>query len=143
MQISLPAQAQKYGSEAPYGTEKIADNLYTFHFGGHRNIFLVTDDGVIATDPLTVSAAKYLRQEIAKITDQPVKYVAYSHSHWDHTVGGQVFKDEGAQFVAQEQCLSNMRETPHPDVVEPDSSRIGREPCHHRGPCVQFVQPGW
>ena len=51
VQTSLPAQAQKYGSEAPYGTEKIADNLYTFHFGGHRNIFLVTDDGVIATDP--------------------------------------------------------------------------------------------
>jgi glyoxylase-like metal-dependent hydrolase (beta-lactamase superfamily II) len=65
-------------------------------------------------------AAEILREEISKLTDQPVKYVAYSHSHWDHASGGKIFKDEGAQFIAQEKYLANMRETPHPDVVLPD-----------------------
>jgi len=54
------------------------------------------------------------------VTDQPVKYVAYSHSHWDHASGGQPLKDEGAKFVAQRECLRNMVETRHPDVVLPD-----------------------
>jgi hypothetical protein len=98
----------------------LGDGLYAFRYNAYRNIFLVTDEGVIATDPLGVKEAAALREEIAKITDQPVKYVAYSHSHWDHVTGGQIFKDEGAQFVAHEKCLENITDTPHPDVVPPD-----------------------
>ena len=80
----------------------------------------MTDEGVIATDPIGVEEAKAYRAAIAEITDQPVKYVAYSHSHWDHVTGAQIFKDEGAQIVAQENCADNMRQAPHPDVVPPD-----------------------
>jgi len=110
------------GSTIPlYETERITDNLYSFRHTFYRSIFIVTDDGIIATDPLAVEAGPILRQEIGKITDKPVKYVAYSHSHWDHAAGGQVFKDEGATFVAQEKCLENLKTTnPSPDVVMPD-----------------------
>jgi hypothetical protein len=83
-------------------------------------MFMVTDDGVIVTDPLNVKAAKTLREEIAKLTDQPVKYMVYTHSHLDRTAGGQLFKDEGAQVIAQEKCAENLRVTPYPGVVEPD-----------------------
>ena len=101
-------------------TEKIADGLYTFRWEAYRSIFMVSDEGVIVTDPISVVAAKRYREEIAKITDLPVKYVVYSHSHWDHIVGGQIFKDEGATFIAQEECVDNMKMSPHPDVVLPD-----------------------
>jgi glyoxylase-like metal-dependent hydrolase (beta-lactamase superfamily II) len=101
-------------------TEDLGDGLYAFRYGPYRNIFVVTDEGVIATDPLGPKEAAALRKEIAKITDQPVKYVAYSHSHWDHASGGQILKDEGAQFVAHEKCGENIAETPHPDMVPPD-----------------------
>ena len=101
-------------------TEDLGDGLYAFRYGPYRNIFIVTDEGVIATDPLGPKEAAALREEISKITDQPVKYVAYSHSHWDHASGGQILKDEGAQFVAQEKCAENIAETPHPDMVPPD-----------------------
>jgi glyoxylase-like metal-dependent hydrolase (beta-lactamase superfamily II) len=101
-------------------TDDLGDGLYAFRYGPYRNIFMVTDDGVIVTDPLSVKAATPLRAEIAKLTDQPVKFVAYSHSHWDHASGGQIFKDEGATFVGQRECLKNMTETRHPDVVLPD-----------------------
>ncbi|ARN74484.1 MBL fold metallo-hydrolase [Oceanicoccus sagamiensis] len=103
-----------------YETEDLGGGLYAFRYGPYRNIFVVGDDGVIATDPIDVRAAKPLREEIAKITDLPVKYVAYSHSHWDHASGGQIFKQAGAEFVAQQECAKNMSETPHPDVVPPD-----------------------
>ena len=101
-------------------TEQLADGLYGFRWGAYRSIFIVTDAGVIVTDPISAEAADRYRAEIAKLTDQPVKYVVYSHSHWDHIAGGQIFKDEGATFVAQARCLSNLRESPHPDVVLPD-----------------------
>lgn len=101
-------------------TEKITDGVYGFRYSVYRDIFMVTEEGVIATDPINAKAAAILHEEIRKVTDKPVKYVAYSHSHWDHIGGGKVFKDEGAKFVAQEQCAANLRENGDPDVVMPD-----------------------
>ena len=112
--------AQSGGFMTSYDVESLGHGLYTFRYGPYRNIFLIGSDGVIVTDPIKVPAAKALRAEISKLTDLPVKYVAYSHSHWDHAVGGAIFKEEGAEFAAQEKCRDNIRETPHPDLVEPD-----------------------
>lgn len=116
--VNVQAQSAKFMTS--YDVESLGDGLYTFRYGPYRNIFLIGSDGVIVTDPLKVPAAKALRAEIRKLTDLPVKYVAYSHSHWDHAVGGEIFKDEGAIFAAQEICRDNIRETPRPDLIEPD-----------------------
>ncbi len=105
---------------APTETEQLADNLYTFRHGAYRSLFMVTNEGVIVTDPLSPEAAADYRAAIAAVTDQPVRYVVYSHAHWDHARGGKIFKDEGAQFVAQERCVTNMQESPNADVVLPD-----------------------
>jgi len=105
---------------APTGVEPVADGLYTFRWGAARSLFMITDDGVIVTDPLNLKAARSLRDAIAKMTDQPVKYVVYSHSHKDRAAGAQIFKDEGAQIVAQEKCADNIKETPYPGVLPPD-----------------------
>ncbi len=101
-------------------TTEIADGLYAFRYTGTRSIFLVTDDGVIATDPVSVEHARRFRAAIAEVTDQPVKYVVYSHEHWDHAIGGQVFKDEGATFISHENCAKHFADLPHPDIVMPD-----------------------
>jgi glyoxylase-like metal-dependent hydrolase (beta-lactamase superfamily II) len=119
--LTTPATAQFIPGIDLIETDDLGDGLYAFRYGPYRNIFIVTDDGVIATDPLSVKAAQPLREAIAAVTDKPVKYVAYSHSHWDHASGGQMLKDEGAEFVAQRECLRNMAETRHPDVVLPDT----------------------
>ena len=100
--------------------EQLSDQLYTFRYTFYRNIILIGNDGIIVTDPLTPEAADILNDELKKISDKPIKYVAYSHSHWDHVSGGQVFKDQGASFVAHEQCLQNWLENPSQNVVKPD-----------------------
>ena len=58
---------------------QIGPGYYTFRYTGTRNIFLITDAGVIVTDPIEPAAARVMREEIRKITDQPVWYVVYSH----------------------------------------------------------------
>ena len=105
---------------APTATEQLAENLYAFRYGPYRSLFMVTDEGVIATDPISPEAALQYRAAIAAVTDQPVKYVVYSHAHWDHARGGQIFKDEGATFVAQKRCVANFEDSPDPDIVLPD-----------------------
>jgi glyoxylase-like metal-dependent hydrolase (beta-lactamase superfamily II) len=106
----------------PTATEKLADGLYAFRWGPYRSIFMVTESGVIVTDPISPEAAVRYREEIAKITDQPVKYVVYSHAHWDHARGGKIFKDEGAKFIAQRRCTDNFRDSPNADIVPPDKT---------------------
>jgi len=109
-----------FAKNIPGQVTKISDGFYTFAHVGGRNVFFVTGKGVIVTDPLNEWAARMLREEIRKITDQPVKYVIYSHPHWDHAAGGRIFKDEGAKFIAQERCVDYFRNFPNPDVIEPD-----------------------
>jgi glyoxylase-like metal-dependent hydrolase (beta-lactamase superfamily II) len=106
-------------------TTKIAEGLYTFSYYAARNIFVVTPDGVIVTDPLNPEAAGLLRAEIRKVTPLPVKYVIYSHQHWDHARGGKIFKDEGATFISHINCVKHFQQHPNPDIVMPDIAYEG------------------
>ncbi|MEC9376027.1 MAG: MBL fold metallo-hydrolase [Pseudomonadota bacterium] len=111
------------GTKMPFKlweVEEVAKNVFAFRYSFYRNFFIVTEEGVIATDPLSEEAAQIMRKEIRKLTDQPVKYVAYTHSHWDHSAGGKIFKNEGAIFVAQKICETNLKEFPNQIVVMPD-----------------------
>jgi glyoxylase-like metal-dependent hydrolase (beta-lactamase superfamily II) len=104
---------------------QIGPGYYTFRYTGTRNIFLITDAGVIVTDPIEPAAARVMRDEIHKLTDQPVRYVVYSHEHWDHILGGRIFKDEGATFISHENCIAHFYDLPHPDLVMPDRTFSG------------------
>lgn len=108
-----------------YETERIAPDLYAFRYTGTRTIFMVTRDGVIVADPIGPEAASVLRDEIRKVTDKPVKYVVYSHQHWDHIPGARIFKAEGARVVAHENCAAHFRDLPNPDIVMPDITFTG------------------
>ena len=97
---AVPAWAQQQ-TRPKYETTKVAGGVYQFRWMGHQSLFVTTPAGVIATDPISVEAAKVYREEIRKVTPQPVRYMVYSHSHFDHITGGTAFADT-AVFVAHE-----------------------------------------
>jgi glyoxylase-like metal-dependent hydrolase (beta-lactamase superfamily II) len=87
-------------------------------------MFIVTKDGVIATDPISERrpAAKAYIEEIQKITKAPIKYVIYSHLHYDHIAGGKPFKDIGATFIAHKNAKARIVALKPTDVVVPDET---------------------
>ena len=120
---ALPAFAQA-PTPPLFSTTKVegTDGVYIFRYQGHQAMFVVTPDGVIATDPIgerRPAAAAYIA-EIRKITQAPIKYVVYSHSHFDHIAGGKPFKDAGAVFVAHKNTKSLLEQRKAPDIVIPD-----------------------
>ncbi len=122
---SFPVNDPMGGEPFGHSVKNIGDGLYVFRWWVYRNIFLVTDDGVIVTDPMNPKAAKLLRSEIRKITDKPVKYVVYSHNHHDHISGGNIFKEEGAKFVGHKNVIKELGDhpssiTPLPDITFED-----------------------
>ncbi|RTQ98355.1 MBL fold metallo-hydrolase [Halomonas nitroreducens] len=120
MSNSFPTQEPMGGQAFGHSVKEIGDGLYVFRWWVYRNVFLVTDEGVIVTDPLNPRAAELLRDEIGKITDKPVKYVIYSHNHHDHISGGTVFEDEGAAFIAHENVQRELGDHPSPVIPSPD-----------------------
>ena len=80
---ALTATAQAQTPPPPFATTKVTDNVYIFRYGGHQSMFVVTPEGVIATDPigyLRPQAVKTYIDEIKKVTPAPIKYVVYSQS---------------------------------------------------------------
>jgi glyoxylase-like metal-dependent hydrolase (beta-lactamase superfamily II) len=110
---------------ATFATTKVegTDNVYIFRYQNHQSMFVVTKAGVIATDPIGLrrpQAVTTYIEEIKKVTNQPIKYVIYSHSHYDHVAGGKPFKDLGARFIAHKNAKAQLQRFPSPDVVMPD-----------------------
>src|ERR1700757_1992585 len=76
--LAVPAQAQQ-PAPPTFATTKVTDNVYIFRYGGHQSMFIVTPDGVIATDPISARRpAKPYIDAIEAVTKAPIKYVIYS-----------------------------------------------------------------
>ena len=66
------------------------DNVYRFTVGQYNFVFMVTDEGLFVTDPISTAAATYLKTELERRFEVPIRYLAYSHNHVDHVLGGDV-----------------------------------------------------
>src|SRR5215475_2217741 len=127
--IVLAASTQAQQSAPPaFATTKVTDNVYIFRYGGHQSMFIVTPDGVIATDPISERRpAKPYIDAIQAVTKAPIKYVIYSHSHFDHIAGGKPFKDLGATFIAHRNAKDRIAALKPDDVVIPDQVVDGKK----------------
>ena len=87
-----------------------------------NSVAIVGRDAVLVfdTNGTPASAAKVLG-EIRRVTDRPVRYVVYSHWHWDHWYGTQVYTAAfpGVKVIAHEKAKTLMA-----------------------GPAIEFNRPG-
>jgi glyoxylase-like metal-dependent hydrolase (beta-lactamase superfamily II) len=124
--VCVPAWAQA-PARPMIETTKVegTDNVYIFRHGNHQSIFVVTPEGVIATDPVAYGrpqgGAAYVA-EIRKVTDKPIKYLVYSHHHYDHIAGGQAFKDAGATIVSHSKAKERLAVLKDPNTPLPDET---------------------
>ena len=125
--LGLPAQAQQQPQRPQIETKKVdgTENVYIFRNGNHQAMFIVTPAGVIATDPVAYGRPQGGQQyvdEIKKVTDKPIKYLIYSHVHFDHIAGGKAFKDAGARIIAHKNATARLKTLQDPHTPIPDES---------------------
>jgi hypothetical protein len=85
----------------------VAGDVYRADNGNWWTIFMVTPEGIILGDPINPEFSTWLKGRLDERFGVPVRYVVYSHSHFDHAGGGAVFADTTV-FVAHENMLRNM-----------------------------------
>ncbi len=121
------APAPLHAQDAKRSITKIAGDLYRFQNNFHFSVFLVTPDGIIATDPINAQAAKWLKGELKSRFGVPVKYLIYSHDHVDHSSGGEVFAGQ-ATVIAHERAratiIGEQRPTATPEVTFTDRMTV-------------------
>lgn len=121
-----PATPSQAGGVTQGEAAEIADGVYSYaEGGGPFSMFVVTNEGVLAFESYNSSHSRGLLEAIEGVTTQPVRYMFHSHDHWDHSSGGQVFKDAGAITVAHKEAYDVMESNPGPDMVVPDQSWEG------------------
>ena len=141
------APAQPAAQQPMFATTKVegTDNVYIFRYQNHQAMFIVTPAGVIVTDPISYGrpqAAKAYLDEIRKITQAPIKYLVYSHHHYDHIAGGKVFKDAGATVISHRRAKERLVTLKAPDVVIPDQVVDGKRTIKLGGTTLDLVYTG-
>lgn len=100
--VEPAAQAPAPAAEAPVREiTNLTGDLYRYRNNNHYTVFLVTPEGIILADPISTDASTWLKAEIAQRFNVPVRYVLYSHHHWDHASGAAVFNDT-AELIGHE-----------------------------------------
>lgn len=118
--LTSMAGAAAAQTEVKRSITKIAGDLYRFQNRFHYSVFLVTSEGIIATDPINADAAKWLKKELQARFSKPVRYLIYSHDHRDHIAGGEVFADTAivvAHDVAKQDIIDEKRPTAIPQIT--------------------------
>lgn len=78
---------------------EVGEGLYLHAWSFWLSPFLVTSEGIVITDPPSVEAGRWLKNELKKRFNLPVRYVVLSHSDMDHVRGTGVFAEE-ARIIA-------------------------------------------
>ncbi len=85
--------------------------------GAFGNMGVVeTDEGLVIFDIAVKPLGPKIFRELRKITDKPVKYIIYSHGHFDHCFGFAPFveeiKEKGwemPEIIAHENCIKRFK----------------------------------
>jgi len=80
-------------SARPRKTREVAPGVH-FLAGFGNTTFLVGSDAVAVVDPGLFVSGPRVVEELRSITDLPVRYVIYTHGHYDHAFGTPALLDD-------------------------------------------------
>ncbi len=90
-------------SKAVVTTTDLGNRTYMLSNGMSGNVTIaVGDDGIIMVDGQHAPMHDKLKEAIAKISPQPIKFLVNTHLHGDHTGGNVAFGKGGVTIVAHE-----------------------------------------
>ena len=118
-------------SAAPpvYETTEVGEGVYQFRYKFHNAMFVVTDEGVVAFDPISPTAAADYASEIKRVApEQPLAAIVYSHHHEDHASGARVLENAYSTKVA----IIAQRNAWPPLLAEPNPA--------HPAPSLMFAE---
>jgi glyoxylase-like metal-dependent hydrolase (beta-lactamase superfamily II) len=130
---TVTAQPRTIYQQTQYKGQEIGQltgDVYYARMDDYLSVFMVTPDGIVLVEPIGTEFATWLKGELARRFAVPVKYVIYSHHHWDHGSGAEVYADT-ARIIGHEAMMKRLAmppaSTPLPqNAREQDANGDGR-----------------
>ena len=109
MHVGHAQDRSLYQQTAYKGQEvgKLTGDVYYARMDDYLSVFMVTPDGIVLVEPIGTEFATWLKGELATRFKVPVKYVIYSHHHWDHGSGAAVYADT-ARIIGHEAMIPRL-----------------------------------
>lgn len=79
-----PAGPPRSPLPPPEPIQRVTGNVYKIFGGGGNTLVVVQNDGVVLVDTKMPGNGQYIVDQLATITDKPVKLIISTHSHPDH-----------------------------------------------------------
>ena len=103
----VSAQAQEKPA-VEFTMTQVAESVYMLKGRGGNIGLSVGADGVFMIDDQYAPLTEDIRAEIAKISDQPIRFLINTHWHGDHTGGNEALGGTGTVIVAHENVRKRM-----------------------------------
>ena len=83
--------------------EQISEHVYRFGSDNQFGAYILTDEGIIVVDGHYCGSGTmaWLKSELEKRYDVPVKYTILSHDHPDHSCGTELFNDTSTAIASR------------------------------------------
>ncbi|MGI9265513.1 MAG: MBL fold metallo-hydrolase, partial [Gammaproteobacteria bacterium] len=114
------ATGQLGDTEVTISGQLLRDSVWMITGRGGNIGLSVGDDGVYMIDDQYAPLSEPIRQAVAQITDQPIKFIINTHRHGDHVGGNEYFKGRGALIVAHDNVRARLS-------VDQESDLFGRQ----------------
>ena len=112
------------GGDGVHVTTEIGPGAHAFENASHRTFFVVTDEGVVAFDPISMDDAVVYAAEIQRVAPgAPLAAIVYSHEHADHASGAPALRrafGSDAPIIAHANAAVPLAERADPDQPPPD-----------------------
>ncbi len=121
-----PTGAAAQGGVEPDSITQLTESV--FRRGAQSNVFIVTSEGIIVVDgTCSGGGQEWLKAELDRRYDVPVKYVILTHDHEMHICGTQAFSDTAVTIAhrnARPHIVREGRNAAVPDVTFEESMEI-------------------
>jgi len=113
--ITFTFSCAQTDKEVKIDIQKLTNHVYML-IGQGGNIGLsIGDDGVFVIDDQYAPLSPKIIEAIRTLSDKPIKFLANTHHHGDHTGGNANFQKEGAIILAHDNVRKRLEETPNRD----------------------------
>ena len=106
--VAAGAAAQTDFSKVEVKTTPLGHGLAMLAGAGGNIVASAGEDGVFIVDDEFAELHPKIREELAKMSDRPVRLVINTHWHGDHTGANEKFAGDGAVVIAQDNVYRRM-----------------------------------